>query len=110
MSRVSTAKVETTPGSADLRKIAVTNYLTEMQLLAEEIYIMFRPAVVDHEGPQRLDSRHPAGVAAVNKGLVPRYLRIDLVRKQVQVLQQTGSGEEFTLSPFDENLAGNEQL
>ncbi len=35
--------------------------------------------------------------------------RIDLVRKQVQVLQQTGSGEEFTLSPFDENLAGNEQ-
>ena len=33
--------------------------------------------------------------------------RIDLVRKQVQVLQ-TGSGEEFTLSPFDENMTGNE--
>ena len=34
--------------------------------------------------------------------------RIDLVRKQVQVLQQTADGDEFTLSPFDENPAGNE--
>ena len=34
--------------------------------------------------------------------------RIDLVRKQVQVLQQTDSGEEPSLSPFEENLEGNE--
>lgn len=34
--------------------------------------------------------------------------RIDLVRRQVQVLQMAGNGEEYTLSPFDESQAGTE--
>ncbi len=34
--------------------------------------------------------------------------RIDLVRRQVQVLQMAGNGEEYTLPPFDESQAGTE--
>ena len=58
-----------------------------MQFLTEEINVVLRPAVAGHEGPQRLDRRLPAFITAVNKGLVAGHLRIDLVLKAVDLIE-----------------------
>ena len=87
------------PASADLREIAVADFLAEVQFLTEKINVVLRPAVGGHEGPQRLDSRLPAVITAVNKGLVAGHLRIDLVLKAVDLIENGLIGQRTFPQP-----------